>query len=113
MVKTDNAAAATKSDIENLWVRIDKRFEQIDIRFALIDQRFNDVDRQFKEIDKRFTHVDQQCKDIRLFFEISVENMYHDFRGAFDSRTTQHKEEVLGLTKRVGAIERRLRYSRQ
>ena len=85
MAKASSSSPATKADLENLW----------------------------KRIEKHFKNSDQQFHDLRLHFDIAVENMYHDFRGAFDDKTAQYKDEVTDLKKRVGAIERRLRFSRR
>ena len=104
MKKTDHSALATKADLESLWNRIDKRFTKIDKQFDLVDKRFEQVDKRFAEMDRSF-------EDVKLHFGIVAEAMLQDFNGAFGDRLSQNSDEIKGVKARVGAIERRLRFS--
>jgi phage-related minor tail protein len=104
MQKTDDAAPATKGDLESLWIRIDKRFTRM-------DQQFDQVDQKFEQVDKRFAEMNDQFDDAKLHFGIVAEAMLQDFNGAFGDRQSQNTDEIKGVKARVSAIERRLRFS--
>jgi hemoglobin-like flavoprotein len=67
-----------------------------------------DLENLWKRIAK---HVSCEVHDLRLHYDIVSENMLQDFNGAFGDRLSQNADEIQGVKARVGAIERRLRFS--
>ena len=70
------AELATKADIADLGLRIDRltdemirRFEQVDARFEQVDARFEQVDARFEQVDARFGQVEDGFSSIQRQFE--------------------------------------------
>jgi hypothetical protein len=68
-----SGVVATKEDIKELILQMDKRFEAVDKRFEAVDKRFEAVQQQMdkrfdamqQQMDKRFTKVETILNEIR------------------------------------------------
>ena len=80
------AELATKADIADLGLRIDRltdemirRFEQVDARFEQVDARFGQVDARFGQVDDGFSSIQRQFERIDHRFEL-MEDRFHTVR---------------------------------
>jgi septation ring formation regulator EzrA len=64
---------------------VDKRFDEVDKRFAAVDKRFDEVDKRFAAVDKRFDEVDKR-------FDVVNERFDELLRG---------QDEMIGILTRV------------
>jgi len=55
--------------IDQLTMRMDERFAEIDRKFELIERRFDEIDRKFELIERRFDEIDRKFELIERRFD--------------------------------------------
>jgi len=61
---------ATKSDLKELEIKFDSKFDQIDNKFEQIDSRFKQIDSRFKQIDSRFEQINDRFGQVDSRFDL-------------------------------------------
>jgi len=71
------ADVATKRDLDALEVRVDMRFDRVDMRFTEMDRR---VDERFTEVDRRLDTLDVQMRSGFAEVNRRFDETFHEFR---------------------------------
>lgn len=89
---TDPSPPATKLDIELLMKDIGNLY--------IANERWkNEV---LEKMDKRFeAHGKKLMKEIKLYFDVTAENMLHDFRGGWNDKFVDHDRRITVLEQKV------------
>ncbi len=76
------ADTASRERDNELAIRMEKGFTDIEKRFAGIDSRFTSIDTKFADIERRFTSIDNKFADIERRFT-SIDNKFTDIERRF------------------------------
>ena len=88
---------ATKSDLQELELRLETRFARIDERFARIDERFARIDERFARVDDRFARVDERFEHLARTMDMRVSEQ----EARFDAKLSDLERR---LTMRLGGM---------
>jgi archaellum component FlaC len=79
----DELVALTHHRFEESSAHNDKRFDDVDKRFADVSKRFDDVDKRFGDVNERFDDVDKRFGDVSKRFD-DVDKRFGDVDRRFD-----------------------------
>lgn len=74
---------ASRTHLEALDRRLERRFAAIDRRFAEIDHRFELVDRRFALVDQRFDRVDERFDQLEQRLDDRIDGLRNELLAAF------------------------------
>jgi len=60
----DDTKKELRSEMNQGFLKVDKRFNDMDQRFLKIDKRFNEIDQRFISVDNRFLRIENKLTDI-------------------------------------------------
>ena len=82
------------SKLDNIDVKFEKKFDQIDDKFDKVDKRFEQIDEKFKKIDERFEQIDKKFEKIDKRFE-QIDSRFDDLRGDLEKSLKEDLEKVI------------------
>lgn len=65
----------TKTAIQELDYKFNKRFDQIDLRFEQVDLKFKEIDSNLKQIRERFDQTDKSIETLEKRIDLKIENL--------------------------------------
>ncbi len=77
IVRVEEELKHQREPMEQGFVLMEKRFDQIDKRFELMEKRFEQVEKHFEPMDKRFEQTDEHFESMDRRFETLNQRMDH------------------------------------
>ena len=103
MPKT-SPSAATKADVRMLQQDIRKLEQRVDARIERMERRIGD---KMEKLDQRVdTRMQQMEQRIMSRFDVLMENLVHDFRGAHKDKIEIHQDKLKNHDARIDRLER-------
>jgi len=89
---------------------VDRRFDEVDKKFAEVDERFDEVDKKFAEVDKRFDEVDKKFAEVDERFDVVDKQIteVNQRLGSLELETSRISGNTAGLRDRLDIHERRI-----
>lgn len=90
--------------LDDKFIAVDKRFDNVDQRFIAIDKRFDDVDKRFIAVDKRFDEIKSDFNNLLTAVDAYVQkaDTYFQEMVMLSHKVDRHEKWLQEIAEKIG-----------